>query len=144
MRVINLGQVLSEMHTMLGRLIGEDVALRLEVPPGLGNIYADAGQMEQVIVNLAVNARDAMPTGGTLSIALADIALDAAFVALRPGLKPGPHVRLSVQDTGVGMSAEVQQHLFEPFSPLKAKTRVLGWGCPSSMASSPRAMGTSR
>lgn len=130
MQVMNLGQVLNDMQTMLQRLIGEDVALRLVEAPGLGNIRADAGQMEQVVVNLAVNARDAMPTGGTLTISASNAELDAGFVALRPSLKAGRYVRLSVEDTGVGMSPEVQQHLFEPFFTTKGKEKGTGLGLP--------------
>jgi signal transduction histidine kinase len=130
MQVMNLGQVLNDMQTMLQRLIGEDVALRLVEAPGLGNIRADAGQMEQVVVNLAVNARDAMPTGGTLTISASNAELDAGFVALRPSLKAGRYVRLSVEDTGVGMSPEVQQHLFAPFFTTKGKEKGTGLGLP--------------
>jgi CheY-like chemotaxis protein len=113
---------------MLRRLIGEDVELVTRLTSARATIRADAGQIEQVIVNLAVNARDAMPRGGILTIGLDELELDDAFAREHPGSRPGPHVRLSVADTGVGMDAEVLSHLFEPFFTTKEVGKGTGLG----------------
>ena len=100
-RVVELGAVVSELHTMLERLIGEDVELVTDVGRAEGHIKADRGQLEQVIVNLAVNARDAMPRGGRLAIVMRNVVVDAALAREQPGLGPGRHVRIEVSDNGV-------------------------------------------
>jgi CheY-like chemotaxis protein len=108
---------------MLRRVIGEDIVLATSLQPQLGNVYADPGQIEQVLLNLAVNARDAMPQGGTLTISTA---VDSHFVL---GDKPAaPHVVLSVRDTGVGMAPDVQRRVFEPFFTTKAAGQGTGLG----------------
>jgi CheY-like chemotaxis protein len=113
---------------MLRRLIGEDVQLELRLDPGAGRVTADPGHLEQVVMNLAVNARDAMPGGGRLTLETAAVTLDAAFVAEHPGSSAGPHVLLAVRDTGSGMTAEVLSHMFEPFFTTKAPGHGTGLG----------------
>jgi PAS domain S-box-containing protein len=125
---LDLNGLVSRMELMLKRIIGEDVSLRTELAPGLGTIRADAGQLEQVLVNLAVNARDAMPGGGRLLIRTANAELDPEACRSRSGLRPGPHVELTVSDTGHGMSDEVKRHLFEPFFTTKPQGRGTGLG----------------
>jgi two-component system cell cycle sensor histidine kinase/response regulator CckA len=111
---------------MLGRLIGENISVQTGLSSPLHSVNTDRGQLEQVLLNLAVNARDAMPHGGTLTIKTANIVLDEAFVATNPDLQLGPHVKLVVSDTGSGMDAEIQERIFEPF--FTTKTRDSGTG----------------
>ncbi len=103
-RSVDLNQLVSNLQKMLVRLIGEDVSLQTQLEPGLAPVFIDPGQFEQVLVNLAVNARDAMPTGGRLLIETANATLNADICERHPRLKPGPYVKLSVTDTGLGMS----------------------------------------
>jgi CheY-like chemotaxis protein len=112
---------------MLRRLIGEHIQLAV-VPEGAGSVRADAAQLEQVITNLVINARDAMPEGGRLTIATADVELDTAFVLGHPGARTGPHVRLSVADIGDGMDAETRAKVFEPFFTTKETGKGTGLG----------------
>jgi CheY-like chemotaxis protein len=128
-RIVDLNTVVTELTTMLRRIIGEHVELRLQLQPGLGRVLADPGQVEQVITNLAVNARDAMPSGGTLTIRTADV--DADDVPPQtPESSPmlGPLVELSVSDDGVGMDERTQARLFEPFFTTKELGRGTGLG----------------
>ncbi|MBN1933284.1 MAG: PAS domain S-box protein [Anaerolineae bacterium] len=127
-QVINLNQVITDMEDMLHRLIGEDIELHTHLNPSLGQTLADLGQIEQVIMNLSVNARDAMPYGGKLIIHTQNTILDESFIRTCPDLKPGPYVMLTVTDTGVGMSDEVQEHLFEPFFTTKEQGKGTGLG----------------
>src|SRR5712692_5097920 len=113
--VLALNLLVSDMSKMLQRLIGAHIELSTNLDPELGRIKSDQSQMEQVIVNLVVNARDAMPEGGKLLIETSRVFLDEAQARSLPFLHPGPHVRLTVMDTGVGMDAETQRHIFEPF-----------------------------
>jgi signal transduction histidine kinase len=125
---LDLNAVVAEDERMLRRLIGENIELMTDLEPSLGLVLADAGYMHQVLMNLAVNARDAMPNGGKLSIALLNVDIGEAR---SPGLavvEPGPHVELIVADTGVGMSEEVQEHLFEPFFTTKEVNQGTGLG----------------
>ena len=125
-RVLNLNDVLSAAGKMLHRLIGEDVALQLTLAPDLGNVTADPGQIEQVIMNLAVNARDAMPDGGKLTIETANIDLDASYAAQHAVVAPGPYVLVTVTDTGCGMDEPTKARLFEPFFTTKPAGNGLG------------------
>jgi two-component system, cell cycle sensor histidine kinase and response regulator CckA len=127
-QVINLNSVVEEMGKLLPRLIGEDIELVLRPDQKLGTIRADSSQMEQVIMNLAVNSRDAMPTGGKLLIGTRNCDLDQSYTASHPLMKPGPYVLLDVTDTGTGMDEETQAHIFEPFFTTKEKGKGTGLG----------------
>jgi PAS domain S-box-containing protein len=127
-RVLDLNAVVLGLDHMLQRLIGEDVDLTNTLAPNLTPVRADPGQLEQVIVNLAINARDAMPSGGTLTMETANLEVDDAFARTHPGAAPGSYVRLRVLDTGVGMDAETKAHLFEPFFTTKSVGKGTGLG----------------
>ncbi len=127
-RVINLNDLILNLDKMLRRLIGEDIELVVLPGEGLARVKADAGQIEQVIVNLAVNARDAMPEGGKLIIQTANVTVDEQFARIHLGSEPGAYVMLSVTDTGVGMTDEVKAHLFEPFFTTKEPGKGTGLG----------------
>jgi CheY-like chemotaxis protein len=126
--VIDLNQVVSGMRKMLTSLASEDVQLVIDVDPQLGKVLADPGQVEQVIVNLIVNARDSMPGGGTLTLRTANVELDEAFCREHPGLSPGPHVLLTVKDTGMGMDEATRARAFEPFFTTKEVGKGTGLG----------------
>jgi PAS domain S-box-containing protein len=126
--VLDLGDVVSGLSTMVERLIGEDVKVSVVVSPGLGRVKADRGQLEQVVMNLAVNARDAMPKGGSLIFELQNVELDDAYTATHAELKPGPYVLLAISDSGTGMDAETQKHIFEPFFTTKEAGKGTGLG----------------
>jgi CheY-like chemotaxis protein len=116
------------MATMFRRVLGEDIELDIATAPDLDPVFVDPGQIEQVLLNLVVNARDAMPEGGRLSIATANVELDEAFVAGRRGVVPGPFVAMTVRDTGVGMSADTRAHIFEPLFTTKPPGAGTGLG----------------
>jgi PAS domain S-box-containing protein len=126
MKVIDLNSLLQELGKMLVRVIGEDIALSTIMAKDLGRVKADPGQIEQVILNLVVNARDAMPSGGKLAIETANVELDREYTHTHLVVKPGRYVMLSVSDTGVGMSPEVRERVFEPFFTTKEKGTGLG------------------
>ena len=128
LRVLDLNAVVAGIEPMLRRLIGEHIELITALDNGVGRVKADLGQMEQVIANLAVNARDAMPRGGKLLIETGNVELDAVYAATRADARPGPHVMLAVSDTGHGMDAEVLGHMFEPFYTTKAPGLGTGLG----------------
>jgi len=127
-RSINLNGVIEEMGKLIPRLIGEDVELVIHTASDLGTIRADASQMEQIIMNLAVNSRDAMPKGGKLIIETSNADLDSAYSVSHPVVKPGRYVLLAVSDTGIGMDAETQAHIFEPFFTTKEQGKGTGLG----------------
>jgi signal transduction histidine kinase len=127
-RVLDLNGVFQNIERMLRRLIGEDIDLRAELDPGAGHIRADPGQIEQVIMNLAVNARDAMPRGGRITATTANVLVREASAKDLPGLAPGEYVMLAIADTGTGMTDEVKAHLFEPFFTTKPAGKGTGLG----------------
>ncbi|MBL7202657.1 MAG: response regulator [Anaerolineae bacterium] len=126
LRVLDLNALIADLEKMLRRLLGEDIELVTFPAPELGQVKADRGQIDQVVINLAVNARDAMPNGGRLTLETADVELDEAYAQGHLGEKPGPYVMLAVSDTGVGMSGEVKAHVFEPFFTTKEQGTGLG------------------
>ncbi len=126
-KVLDLNEVVAENLKMLTRMIGEDIDLVMVPGPGLGAVRADPGQIDQVIMNLAVNARDAMPQGGKLTIETASVTLDENFARTHAPLTPGDYIMLAISDTGVGMDSETQSRIFEPFFTTKgAKGTGLG------------------
>ncbi len=126
--VLDLNDVVRRVQGMLQRLIGEDVRLNISMDPQLGQVRFDPGQAEQILVNLAVNARDAMPHGGTLTLETSNVLLDAEYEHRHPGSQAGRYVLLAVSDTGVGMTAETREHAFEPFFTTKDVGRGTGLG----------------
>jgi two-component system cell cycle sensor histidine kinase/response regulator CckA len=127
-RVLNLNDNIASLDKMLRRLVGELVELKTVTTPELGRVRADPSQLEQVILNLVVNARDAMPAGGRVTIETANVDLDEAYAASHPHANAGPHVMLSVTDTGTGMPRETQAKVFEPFFTTKEKGKGTGLG----------------
>jgi two-component system, cell cycle sensor histidine kinase and response regulator CckA len=127
-RVKDINAKISEMATMLRRLLGPDIELRMDLAPDIGPVLVDPGQIDQIIMNLAVNARDAMPAGGTLTIQTARAHLDDAWAALHPEGRPGTYTMISVTDTGIGMDKEVRSQIFEPFFTTKDRGRGTGLG----------------
>jgi two-component system, cell cycle sensor histidine kinase and response regulator CckA len=128
LRVLDLRDTVHGMESMLQRLIGEDVSVALSITNEPALVKADSGQIEQVILNLALNARDAMPTGGSLLIEVTNVALDEAYARRHIAVKAGPYVMLSVSDTGAGMDAETQARIFEPFFTTKPSGKGTGLG----------------
>ena len=127
-QVLDLNEVIGEMERLLRRVISEDIALVTQFENGIGAVKADRGQIEQVVMNLVVNARDAMSNGGVLAISTRLVHLDAAYARRHAGVNPGKHVVISVRDTGVGMDTATQQRIFEPFFTTKPKGKGTGLG----------------
>jgi two-component system, cell cycle sensor histidine kinase and response regulator CckA len=127
-KVINLNALVVNLDKMLQRLIGEDINMKTIIDSGLGAVKADPGQIEQVIMNLAANARDAMPKGGRLTIETGHVDLDEDYTSGHPGVAPGPYVMLAVSDTGMGMDAKTRAKIFEPFFTTKQIGRGTGLG----------------
>lgn len=126
--IVDLNALVSDLRRMLPRLLGEDIQISVNLAPELRNVMADRTQIEQVILNLAINSRDAMPMGGALTIATANVDLDEAYTWDHPGSKAGRYVRLSVTDNGTGMDPETLAHIFEPFFTTKEPGKGTGLG----------------
>lgn len=127
-RVLDLNTLFAQVAEMLPPVLGEDINLVMDLDPELGRVKADPAQIEQVIMNLVFNARDAMPDGGELRIQTANSHLDETWVRGHPGVRTGPHVMLAVCDTGHGMDEEIQSHIFEPFFTTKDRSKGTGLG----------------
>jgi signal transduction histidine kinase/ActR/RegA family two-component response regulator len=127
-KVVNLNYLVEDMNKLLRRLLGEDIELCVRLADNLGSAKADPGQIEQVIMNLAVNARDAMPRGGKLTLETANIELDAAYSRQHAPVVPGSYVMLAITDTGSGIDAETLSHVFEPFFTTKEQGKGTGLG----------------
>ncbi len=127
-KVLNLNSLIGDLVKMLRRLIGEDIELETILDPQLGNVKTDPGQLEQVILNLAVNARDAMPNGGKLTIETANFKVDDSYLKSHIGVKSGEYIILAVTDNGVGMDEEVKSRIFEPFFTTKGRGKGTGLG----------------
>ena len=127
-RTLDLNKLVTSLSTMLRRLIGEDIDLQLSLKPDLGMVSADPGQIEQVLMNLVVNARDAMPKGGTLTIETNNVILDENYTSRHLSVKSGPYAQIAVSDNGGGMDEVTQARLFEPFFTTKASGRGTGLG----------------
>ncbi|MBI1897023.1 MAG: PAS domain S-box protein [Acidobacteria bacterium] len=131
-KVVDLGALVHDMNHMLKRLVGEDIDLQVLVHEPVGKVKVDPGQIEQVIVNLVVNARDAMALGGRVTIELENAEIDREFLSRHLGLESGPYLMLAVSDTGIGIPPEIRAHLFEPFFTTKEKGRGTGLGLSTS------------
>jgi PAS domain S-box-containing protein len=127
-KVLELNRLVTGLSTMLQRLIGEDIDLRLDLAQDLGRVNADPSQVEQVLMNLVVNSRDAMPQGGSVTIETSNVTLDSSYVGRHLAVKPGPYVLLAVSDSGAGMDSATQARLFEPFFTTKSAGRGTGLG----------------
>ena len=128
MAVVDINTVVTEFQKLLGRLLGDDIELRMVLSPASFTVKADISQMEQVLMNLAVNARDAMADGGVLTIETVPVALDAAYAERKPGVIPGDYVMIAVSDNGCGMDARTVDMIFEPFFTTKPKEKGTGLG----------------
>ncbi len=141
-QIINLNDLIDRLHKMLVRMIGENIHLRTVTQPGLFSVKVDPGQIEQIILNLAVNARDALPDGGLLIIETANVMLEDSYCQRHADALPGEHVMLTVSDNGTGMNPEVKAHLFEPFFTTKAPGMGTGLGLATVYGAVKQNMGT--
>ncbi len=130
-KILNLNEVVEETGSMLRRIIGEDIELVVQAQPGLGMVNADPAQIQQILMNLAANSRDAMPQGGRFTLETADVYLDDDYVKNHPGSRTGHYVMLAVGDNGIGMDKATQARIFEPFFTTKERGRGTGLGLPS-------------
>lgn len=130
-QILNMNKVITDMKNMLFRLIGEDIEFDLDLANDLCNIVADYGQMEQVLMNLVINSREAMPMGGRLSIKTFNFEADESFTSRHPMIKPGNYVALRIKDNGCGMDKHTKSHIFEPFFTTKEKGKGTGLGLPT-------------
>jgi signal transduction histidine kinase/CheY-like chemotaxis protein/HAMP domain-containing protein len=128
LKTVNLGYIIRMFESMLRRTILENISIEVRIGTDLGMVLADTGQIEQVLLNLAINAQDAMPNGGTLTIEAQNIELDESYTSRHPEIRPGRYVMLSVSDTGIGMDEATRQHIFEPFFTTKELGRGTGLG----------------
>ena len=135
---LNLNQVVSGIEQLLHRLIGEDIKISTKLEQNIGTIVADAGQMEQIILNLAVNARDAMPEGGKLSIETRVTMIGTGQSHGQDELKPGEYVELIIADSGIGMSSSIQAHILSRFIQQNRREKARDWACQPSMESCSR------
>jgi signal transduction histidine kinase len=127
-RILDVRAVLTDLEKLLRSMLGENIELEFQFDPELGSVEVDPSQLEQVIMNLAINAHDAMPKGGKLTFSASNVQLDEAYAAQRMVVRPGPYVQLAVTDTGCGMTADVQAHIFEPFFTTKELGKGTGLG----------------
>jgi two-component system cell cycle sensor histidine kinase/response regulator CckA len=127
-KVLDLNTIVTGMRKMLQRLINESISFEFHLDPSLGRVRADASQVEQILLNLVVNASDAMPRGGKLLIETSNVELDESYSRMHISVKPGPHVQLVVSDTGTGMEEETRRHIFEPFYTTKERGKGTGLG----------------
>lgn len=128
LKVVDLNRTIENMDNMVRRLVGEDIVLETIPRDGLGKVRVDPGQIDQVIMNLVVNSRDAMPDGGKLTIETANVSIDGEYARMHTGAKPGEYVMQAVSDTGCGMDEETQSHIFEPFFTTKGVGKGTGLG----------------
>jgi PAS domain S-box-containing protein len=130
-RILNLNELVGNLNNMLGRMIGEKIEIHASLDKSLASVKADPGQLELTVVNLAINARDAMPDGGILSIATSNVFTDKEYLRIHPEIKPGKYVQLSISDNGVGMDAQTLSRIFEPFFTTKEIGSGVGLGLPT-------------
>ena len=126
--ILDLNQVIWEAHKLLRRLVPANIEIVPVLDPALGSVKADPGQIQQILINLLINARDAMPQGGKVTIETANTEVDESYCGQHPGIQPGTHILLTVRDTGCGMDAETRSHIFEPFFTTKEQGKGTGLG----------------
>ncbi len=127
-KILNVNTLITDLEKMIQRIIGEDIMFISNLETGIGNIQADQAQIEQVIMNLIVNARDAMPKGGKLTIETANVTLDEEYTKSHVSVKPGSYIMIAVSDNGIGMDREIQEHIFDPFFTTKEQDKGTGLG----------------